>query len=310
MGDRRILTVDSPVAAARKAWASGLTAHLAIEPVAVADGEDNRRVHRQSHAREMQATESMAGLAVLPPHPPLPQWYGPQEQREAFVRGLFDRTAAHYDGVNRLLSLGSGRWYRRQALRNAGLAPGMQMLDVATGTGLLAREALGMVGERGAVVGLDPSEGMLAECQRALPAMTVLRGKAEALPVADGCCDFLALGYALRHIADAATAFREFHRALRPGGRVLILEKIRPRGRVLHAVARGWFGGAVPLLSRFTRGGNGAEARTLMRYYWDTVEHCIPPETIMGALVEAGFTDIGCRRQLDLFGAYTGRKPG
>ena len=247
----------------------------------------------------------------LAPHPPLTDYYGPPENRTAFVRGLFDRTARHYDGVNTLLSLGSGRWYRRGALRQAGLRPGMRMLDVATGTGLLAREALGILGPEGTLVGLDPSEGMLAEWRRSLGgSASLLRGTAEALPVADGSFDFVALGYALRHIPDVGAAFREFHRVLRPGGRVLVLEKLRPRSRVTHALAKAWFGSVVPAFSRISRGGNGPEMRVLMRYYWDTVEHCIAPEVILGALGEAGFTNLACDRQIDMFGAYTGMKPG
>jgi demethylmenaquinone methyltransferase / 2-methoxy-6-polyprenyl-1,4-benzoquinol methylase len=50
--------------------------------------------------------------------------------------------------------------------------------------------------------------------------------------------------------------------------------------------------------------------RVLMRYYWDTVEHCIAPEVILGALDDAGFTNVACDRQIDMFGAYTGIKPG
>lgn len=249
--------------------------------------------------------------ATLAPHPPLPDYYGESERRETFVRDLFDRTARHYDGVNTLLSLGSGRRYRREALRQAGLAPGMRMLDVATGTGLLAREAMGILGADGTLVGLDPSAGMLAEWRRCLgPDPALLRGQAEALPIADAAFDFVSLGYALRHMSDVGVALAEFFRVLRPGGRVLVLEKLRPRRRLTHVVARAWFGAIVPALSRFSRGGNGAEMRTLMRYYWDTVEHCIPPETILAAMAEAGFEDVACDRQLDMFGAYTGRKPG
>jgi len=249
--------------------------------------------------------------AALRPHPPLTEYYGAPEHREAFVRALFDRTAPHYDGVNSLLSLGSGQRYRREALAAAGLLPGMTMLDVATGTGLLAREAMAIIGPTGTLVGVDPSAGMLAEWRRRLGAgPALLRGKAEALPVADAGFDFVALGYAMRHIPDLSAAFAEFHRALRPGGRVLVLEKLRPRSRLTHALARAWFGTIVPALSRFSRGGHGEEMRTLMRYYWDTVEHCIPPEVIMGALSKAGFEDVACERQLDMFGAYTGRKAG
>lgn len=251
------------------------------------------------------------GHAPLRPHPPLTSHYGAPENREAFVRRLFDDTAPHYDGVNTLLSLGSGQWYRREALKQAGLRPGMRMLDVATGTGLLAQEGLAIVGPTGALVGLDPSAGMLAEWRRRLGKdAAALRGRAELLPVADASFDFVALGYALRHIPDVTAAFREFHRVLRPGGRVLVLEKLRPRSRLNHAIARFWFGAAVPALSRFSRGGRGAEMRTLMRYYWDTVEYCIAPETILAALAEAGFQHASCDRQLDMFGAYGGRKAG
>lgn len=248
---------------------------------------------------------------ALRPHPPLTRYYGAPENRQAFVRGLFDDTARHYDGVNTLLSLGSGRWYRRDALKRAGLLPGMRMLDVATGTGLLAREAMGILGPTGTLVGVDPSAGMLAEWRRALGAQaSLVRGTAEALPVADGRFDFVALGYALRHIPDLRAAFSEFHRVLRPGGRVLVLEKVRPRSSVTHAAAKFWFGSVVPTLSRFSRGGHGAEMRTLMHYYWDTVEHCVAPQVIMEALAAAGFRDVACDRQLDMFGAYTATRAG
>ena len=248
---------------------------------------------------------------VLRPHPPLTDYYGVPENRQAFVRRLFDDTARHYDGVNTLLSLGSGQWYRRDALKRAGLLPGMRMLDVATGTGLLAREALAVLGPTGALVGLDPSAGMLAAWRGVTGTRaSLVRGTAEALPVADASFDFVALGYAMRHIPDLHAAFAEFHRVLRPGGRVLVLEKVRPRSAVTHAAARFWFGSVVPALSRFSRGGHGAEMRTLMRYYWDTVEHCVAPEAIMTALSGAGFQRVACDRQLDMFGAYTAAKPG
>src|ERR1700761_5189492 len=78
----------------------------------------------------------------------------------AFVRGLFNDTAPYYDTVNRLFSLGSGGWYRRRCLLRAGLRPGQTVLDVAIGTGLIAEEALRIVGTEGAVVGLDLSDAM------------------------------------------------------------------------------------------------------------------------------------------------------
>lgn len=248
-------------------------------------------------------------MKPLRPHPPLPAWYGAEARRAPWVRGLFDRTARHYDRINGILSLGTGRAYRRRALRWAGIGPGMRVLDVATGTGILAREVMALVGPGGAVIGLDPSTGMLAACRAALgPGMPLLRGEGENLPIADASVDAVTLGYALRHMADLRPLFAEFRRVLRPGGIVLVLEKTRPRHRLWRACAHGWFGLGVPALSRIAAFGRGGDdARALMRYYWDTVEHCVPPETILAALAEAGFAAPRLQRELDLFGAYAAR---
>src|SRR5207244_1214410 len=79
-----------------------------------------------------------AAAAALPPHPELSTYYRGARAKTAFLRQIFDDTAQDYDRVEGLLALGSGRWYRRQALRRAGLQTGMRVLDVATGTGLVA----------------------------------------------------------------------------------------------------------------------------------------------------------------------------
>ena len=132
----------------------------------------------------------------LEPHPTLPDYYPDLAQRPAFVRGLFDRTARHYDRICQLMSFGSGNWYRRRALERAGLRPGMTVLDVATGTGLVARQALAIAGDPQAVIGLDVSAGMLAEVKRLLN-IPLMQGLMEQLPVADACCDMVSMGYAL-----------------------------------------------------------------------------------------------------------------
>ena len=99
---------------------------------------------------------------------------------------------------------------------------------MAIGTGLVAREAAAILGGTGGVVGLDLSEGMLAEARRSL-GVTLVQARAEALPFADASFDFVSMGYALRHVADLARLFAEYRRVLRPGGRLLVLE-IAPAG--------------------------------------------------------------------------------
>lgn len=223
-----------------------------------------------------------------------------------FVRTLFNRTAPYYDVVNRVFSLGSGAWHRRRCLRRAGLRPGHTVIDVATGTGLLAQEAALISGDPRNVIGVDLSEAMLAIARVKL-GISLLQGTAESLPLRDEVADFVTMGYALRHIADLGCAFREFRRVLRRGGTVLVLEMSRPRKRLNRAVASTYLGGLVPLVSRLTTGD--AEAETLMRYHWQMIDHGVPPERILAAMAESGFHQVRCLIDLDLFRSYIGRKP-
>jgi SAM-dependent methyltransferase len=143
------------------------------------------------------------------PHPVMLAYYCKKTQRADFVRNLFNETAHHYDRINRLFSMGSGAWYRRHCLRRAGLQPGMRLLDVAIGTGLVARQAVALCGTGADVIGLDLSESMLAEARRTLD-IPLVQGMAEDLPLADASVDFITMGYALRHVADLTATFREW----------------------------------------------------------------------------------------------------
>jgi demethylmenaquinone methyltransferase/2-methoxy-6-polyprenyl-1,4-benzoquinol methylase len=244
--------------------------------------------------------------APLPPHAPLPRYYGDADSREHWVRGIFDRTAVDYDRVEALMSGGSGAWYRGEALARAGLAPGMRVLDVASGTGLVAGAAKARVGDAGEVIAVDPSLGMLAAGTR-YAGIARVGGQAERLPFADGGFDFVSMGFALRHVADLAAVFGEFRRVLRPGGALCVLEISRPRSRVAMAALRAYMRGVVPLVARFA--GRRAETATLMRYYWDTIDACVPPESIVDALAAAGFERVERHVELGIFSEYRARRP-
>lgn len=219
------------------------------------------------------------------PHPPLPRYYQRPDERPAFLRELFDSAAGYYDRLCAVMSFGSGQWYRGFALRRAGLRGGMTLLDVATGTGLVARAAARLVQSRSSVVGVDPSAGMLREARRAF-AGPLAQGRVEDLPFRDGRFDFVTIGYALRHAADLEVAFRECLRVLTPGGRLVILEISRPPTAAMRTAIRLYLTRLLPLLMR------AAHARLLMQYYWETIDACVPPERIMAVLAAAGFTDI------------------
>ena len=242
---------------------------------------------------------------VVEPHPVLSSFYGQPSQRSSFVRRLFNETAPHYDDLNQLFSLGSGAWYRRRSLLRAGLRPGLEVIDVAVGTGLLAREIVGITGDARDVIGIDLSEAMLAAARRKLD-IRLIQGMAEQLPFADESADFLTMGYALRHVSDLVSAFREFHRVLRHGGTVVVLEISKPTRAVSHALVSAYLGRVVPFICRFT-GGGGTE--TLMEYYWQTIENCVPPKIILEAMAQGGFGDLRCTVDLDIFRSYVGHKP-
>ncbi len=241
----------------------------------------------------------------LVPHPPIAGFYDVLSDKRPFLTAIFDDTAADYDRVERWMSFGTGAWYRRQALLRAGLAPGMRVLDVATGTGLVAREALSIVGPAGSVVGVDPSAGMLRRAADALGIETVV-STAEALPFADASFDFVSMGYALRHVESIARTMAEFRRVLRPGGRLCVLEITRPTSALGRGLLRAYLGAVGGVMSRVVT----LTERTpdLWRYYWETIEQCVPPQAVLDAITQAGFTGSG-RLLKGIFSEYTATNP-
>jgi demethylmenaquinone methyltransferase / 2-methoxy-6-polyprenyl-1,4-benzoquinol methylase len=239
-----------------------------------------------------------------PPHAPLQSYYG-QQPRQTFLRQLFDATAADYDALETLLSFGTGRAWRREVLRRNAPGAGADVLDLATGTGVLAAAAAAAVGPAGSVVALDLSGEMLRRAARR-PGVIPVQASVDALPFRPERFDLVTMGYALRHVADLQAAFAEWARVLRPGGSLILLEIGRPRSRAGLALARAYLGRLIPALSHLLR---GREAATLMHYYWDTIEACVAPEVILGALGESGFTEVRHETMMGVLHTYTGRKP-
>lgn len=254
----------------------------------------------KSAPSEPEPASSPSSPAVAP-HPVLGEYYDGQDSRRSKVSAMFDAGAAHYDWITDLMSFGSGRNYRSRALMRHGLSADTRLLDVGSGTGALALIAQRVVRLPGCVVALDPSRGMLAQAREAGVERAVV-ARAESIPVPDGAFDLLSMSYALRHVADLNATFREYRRVLEPGGRVLLLEITRPGNRFALSALRLYLRGLVPLIARLFRRSQPAEE--LMRYYWDTIEHCVPPETILQALSDSGFERAERRVELGIFSEY------
>jgi demethylmenaquinone methyltransferase/2-methoxy-6-polyprenyl-1,4-benzoquinol methylase len=238
---------------------------------------------------------------VHAPHRPLTDYYQTEQDRQAYLRKIFDDTAADYDRIESMLAWGTGSRYRRDALVRAGLKEGMEVLDVGVGTGLVAAQACVLTGNPALVTGVDPSPGMMAASK--LPkAMVMVEGRAESLPFPDNHFDFLSMGYALRHISDLSVAFAEFERVLKPGGRLCILEITQAESPFGRWLLKSYMRGVIPLLARLV--SSQKKTTTMWCYYWDTIEACVRPEQVIATLSAAGLTHVERHLELGIFSEY------
>ena len=167
------------------------------------------------------------------------------------VRDMFDRIAPVYDAMNRAMTAGLDRRWRRETARTV-VSPGDRVLDVCCGTGDLAIAARHA---GGVVTGLDFSERMLARARTKSDEIEWVEGDALALPFADGSFDAVTVGFGVRNLDDLERGLGELRRVLRPGGRLGILEITMPRG-LLRPFYRLWFDGLVPLAGKLLPGGS------------------------------------------------------
>ena len=201
------------------------------------------------------------------------------------VRRMFDRIAPVYDAMNRVMTGGLDRRWRRMTVEQA-VRGGDRVLDACCGTGDLAIAARRH--GAGSVVGLDFSEQMLERARRKAPELEWVQGDALALPFEDASFDAATVGFGVRNVDDLEAGLRELRRVLRPGGRVAILEITTPRG-VLAPFYRVWFDRIVPLLGRVLPGGDA------YTYLPASVRRFPVPEELSRLLEACGFSDVRFR---------------
>jgi len=130
----------------------------------------------------------------------------------------------------------------------------------------------------------------------------LIEGRAESLPFPDNHFNFLSMGYALRHISDLSVAFAEFERVLKPGGRLCLLEITRPQNRFARWLLKTYMRGVIPILTRFV--STQKDNETLWRYFWDSIEACVPPEQVLATLNAAGLKQVRRHLEIGIFSEY------
>lgn len=219
------------------------------------------------------------------------------EKTQSRIGSMFDRIAATYDFLNHFLSAGLDLWWRRQAVRALPLPADAVILDVATGTGDLAFAAL-QAREDVRVVGLDLAFNMLriAKAKREKKGTPprryqLLRGDALELPFAAESFDAVMIAYGIRNVPDMGTALEEFHRVLRPGGTLLVLEFSLPSAALLKRLYLFYFEKILPRL-----GGAVSRDPEAYAYLPASVGAFVTPEDLGGLARDRGFHRLEVRR--------------
>jgi demethylmenaquinone methyltransferase / 2-methoxy-6-polyprenyl-1,4-benzoquinol methylase len=200
------------------------------------------------------------------------------------VRIMFDRIAPVYDAMNRAMTAGLDRRWRRLAA-DAVVAPGDTVLDACCGTGdlALAAEAAG-----GVVTGLDFSDAMLERARRKSSEIEWLEGDLLHLPFRDGTFDAATVGFGVRNVEDLDLALQELRRVVKRGGRLAILEIVRPKGP-LALFYRLWFDVLVPVAGKVVSGG------TAYSYLPASVRRFPGPAELVERVRAAGFHPVAHR---------------
>jgi demethylmenaquinone methyltransferase / 2-methoxy-6-polyprenyl-1,4-benzoquinol methylase len=195
---------------------------------------------------------------------------------------MFDRISPVYDAMNRVMTAGLDRRWRRLAA-GAVVRPGAKVLDACCGTGdfALAAEQAG-----GKVTGVDFSERMLERARRKSETVDWVLADVTALPFGDGSFDAVTVGFGIRNVPDLEAGLAELARVLAPGGKLACLEITRPSG-ILRPFFRLWFDGLVPLVGKVLPGGRA------YTYLPASVRRFPGPPDLAAALEGAGFDGVG-----------------
>jgi demethylmenaquinone methyltransferase/2-methoxy-6-polyprenyl-1,4-benzoquinol methylase len=219
----------------------------------------------------------------------------PVTEKAARVRAVFESVADNYDLMNDLMSAGAHRWWKRFTLSQTGLRPGQRALDVAGGTGDLARGMARQVGAQGLVLLTDINEAMLNQGRDALTDRGLIGNvryslaNAERLPFPDGAFDCVTIGFGLRNVTDKAAALRAMTRVLKPGGQLLVLEFSHPVLPGLKPLYDAYSFTVMPWLGKVV-----AKDEASYRYLAESIRRFPTQEALLEMMRAAGLEQCRC----------------
>src|SRR5260370_33705062 len=200
---------------------------------------------------------------------------------------MFDRIARRYDLVNTVLSAGIDGGWRRRAARLTQLKAGGSSLDIACGSGKLTGLLARIAGPDGRVVGLDFSTQMLEVARVGHAGVEFFEGDALTLPFEDASFDASSIAFGLRTLADPVRGLREMIRVVRPQGRAVVLEFVRPPKGPVGAAYRVYLRTLLP-----TVGGVISGQRSAYRYLSDTIDSYRSPDELQALAEVAGWKGV------------------
>lgn len=217
-----------------------------------------------------------------------------QAGKKAQVAKMFDRISGRYDFLNHFLSLGIDIGWRKKAIRELESINPRKLLDVATGTGDFAIQALSLDPEK--IIGVDISEGMLEVGRKKMRERKVdgriemKSGDSENLPFSDNTFDAVIVGFGVRNFENLERGLAEMFRVVRPGGKVVILEFSKPRSFPFKQIYNFYFKYILPKIGRWI--SSDTEAYT---YLPESVEAFPDGEKFLGILDRLGYKNTSCK---------------
>ncbi len=218
------------------------------------------------------------------------------EEKANKVKAVFKSVAQNYDVMNDVMSMGMHRLWKKFTVDQAKVKPGQHVLDLAGGTGDLARKFAKLVGPTGKVVLSDINEAMLAEGRKNLINRGIVGNvdykivDAEAIPFDDNSFDLVTIAFGLRNVTHKDQALREMHRVLKPGGKAMILEFSTPPSETFAKIYDKYSFKLIPKMGKWV-----ANDEASYQYLVESIRMHPNQETLKTMMLDAGLEDCDYR---------------